>query len=358
MPVDRQPIVGRSAWRPGDFASKDDYSYTLTEDHFAAFDRAIAANQSANRVMEEITQQDFPLDAIASDVAAWRDDVLHGRGFMILRELPLDRYSEEMFAAIFWGLGTYLGRAVSQSNLGDRMGHVIDVGGKDRRERAYRNSRELMMHTDRADILGMACLRKAMSGGVSGYVSAHTIYNEMLATRPELVEHLFEGFHYHRRGEQLPGQPAVTPQKVPVLSEWENELSVVYLRSYIDMGAAELGKPLSASEQEAIDLFETIADRRDIKLTFTLEPGEVIFFNNCVVLHNRTGFEDHPEPERKRHLLRLWLMMDGARPLAPAVHAYKGTTGIEHRADGSTYYKGDAVPEPVYPAHVVSTKAY
>ncbi len=358
MPVKREPIAGRSAWRPSNFASKDDYSFSLTEDHLTAFDQAIEANRSAHRVMEDITQPDFALDTIAGDVAAWRDEVLHGRGFVILRELPFDRYSEEEITTIFWGLGTYLGRAVSQSNLGDRMGHVIDVGGKDRRERAYRNSRELMLHTDRADILGMLCLHKAMSGGVSGYASAHTIYNEMLATRPELVEHLFEGFHYHRRGEQQAGQPAVTPDKVPVLSEWENELSVVYLRSYIDMGAAELGQPLSEPEQEAIDLFEKTADRDDVKLEFTVEPGEVIFFNNCVLLHNRTGFEDYPESERKRHLLRLWLMMDGVRPLAPAVHAYKGTAGIQHRADGSTYYQGDAVPEPLYPTHVVSTKPY
>ena len=51
-------------------------------------------------------------------------------------------------------------------------------------------------------------------------------------------------------------------------------------------------------------------------------------------------------------------MMDGVRPLAPAVHAYKGTTGIEHRSDGSTYYTGEAVPEPLYPTEVVSTKPY
>ncbi len=358
MRVQRQPIAGRSAWHPSDFATSDAYSFTLTEAHFSAFDQAIEANRQANRTLEDITKSDFALEPIARDLAAWCDDVLHGRDFVILRQLPQDRYSEEDITTIFWGLGTHFGRAVSQSNLGDRMGHVIDVGGKDRRERAYRNSRELTLHTDRADILGMACLQKAMSGGVSGYASAHTIYNEMLVTRPELVEPLFEGFHYHRRGEQQPGEPSVTPEKVPVLSEWEDELSVVYLRSYIDMGASELGHPLSEQALEALDLFETLADRDDIKLTFTLEPGEVIFFNNCVLLHNRTGFEDYPEPERKRHLLRLWLMMDGTHPLAPAVHAYKGTRGIQHRTDGSTYYTGAAVPEPVHPGYVVSTKPY
>jgi hypothetical protein len=90
-----------------------------------------------------------------------------------------------------------------------------------------------------------------------------------------------------------------------------------------------------------------------VKLTFTLEPGEAIFFNNCVLLHDRTSFEDHPDPARKRHLLRLWLMLDGARPLAPAVHAYKGTVGIPDREDASTYYTGDASLAPIDSSRVV-----
>lgn len=343
----RQPITGRSAWYASDFPSKDAFSCTLTDKHFAAFDRALAANRAAGRADDQITRAVFPLADIAADVAAWRDEVLHGRGFLVLRTFPLERYTAADLTTIYWGLGTYFGRAVSQSNLGDRIGHVVNVGGLDSRERAYRNSRELTLHTDRADILGMLCLQQAMRGGVSGYASAHTIYNEILRTRPELLEPLFEGFYYHRRGEQLPGEPAVTPEKIPVLSACEGELSVVFLRNYIDMGAREVGEELSPEAREALDVFEAVADREDVKLTFMLEPGEAIFFNNCVLLHNRTAFEDHPDPARRRHLLRLWLMLDGTRPLTPAVHAYKGTQGIQARQDGTTYYTGAANPAPV-----------
>lgn len=347
MQTNRHPIRRRSAWRPRDFATKEAFTFSLTQEHFAAFDQALAANRAAHRPTEEITRDDFALPSLAADIAAWRDEVLNGRGFLILRTFPLERYSTADLSTIYWGLGTHFGRAVSQSTMGDRIGHVIDVGGKDRRERAYRNSRELTLHTDRADVLGMLCLQQAMRGGLSGYASAHTIYNEMLATRPELLEPLFEGFYYHRRGEQQAGEPAVTAEKVPVLSDWEDELSVVFLRSYIEMGAQELAQPLSEQALEALDYFEEVANRDDVKLTFTLEPGEAIFFNNCVLVHNRTSFEDHPDPALKRHLLRLWLMLDGVRPLAPAVHAYKGTVGILDRTDGSTYYTGAAVPEPL-----------
>jgi len=339
----RQPVRARSAWRPADFPGPEAFSFTLTDAHFAAFDTALAANLRAGRTVEELTAREFALETIADDVAAWRDEVQRGRGFIVLRELPRDRYSVDDLGVLFFGLGTHFGRAVSQSSMGDRLGHVLGVGGKDRRERAYRNSRELTLHTDRADVVGMLCVQNAAAGGVSGYASAHTIYNEILASRPALLEPLFAGFPYHRRGEEAPGEPAITPYRVPVFSESEGELSAVWLRAYIEMAAKELGTPLTEVELAALDYFEEVGRREDVRLTFTLEPGHAIFFNNCTMPHNRTSFEDDEDPARKRHLLRLWLMLDGGRPLTSAVHAYKGTTGILGHGGSSTYYRGHAI---------------
>ena len=339
----RQPVRAYSAWRPADFPTPDAYSVTLTGAHFAAFDRALAASRDAGRNAEDLTAPDFAVESIAGDVAAWRDEVLHGRGFVVLRELPRDRYTPDDLGMLFFGLGTHFGRAVSQSSMGDRLGHVIDVGGKDRRERAYRTSRELTLHTDRCDVIGMLCLEKATSGGLSGYASVHTIYNEILAARPELLEPLFSGFRYHRRGEELPGEPIVTPYRVPVLSESAGQLSTVFLRAYIEMAAKELGVPLSEREVAALDCFEEVGRRDDVTLRFMLEPGQAIFFNNCTLLHNRTSFEDDGCAGQKRHLLRLWLMLDGLRPLTSDVHAYKGTAGIVGHEGSSTYYRGHAI---------------
>ena len=320
----RKPITAPSAWRPADFADRDAYTIALAPRHLIAFDEAIARNRAAGRATEDVRAEDFTLDAIAPDLAAWRHEVLHGRGFVLLRGISGDRYSPDDQAAIFWGLGTHLGRAVSQSAMGDRIGYVTDVGGKDRRERAYRNSRELTMHTDRCDVIGMLCLVQAMRGGVSGYSSAHTIYNDILASRPELLEPLFAGLRYHRRGEELPGEPPITPEPVPVLSESEGELSVVFLRAYMEMAAKEIGTSLTAEQTAALDYFEAVAARPDVRLEFTLEPGEAIFFNNCVLLHNRTAFEDHPEPARRRHLLRLWLEVPGMRAIHPDLAIFPG----------------------------------
>ena len=45
-------------------------------------------------------------------------------------------------------------------------------------------------------------------------------------------------------------------------------------------------------------------------------------------MHSRTAYEDFPEPERRRHLLRLWLACEDGPPL-PEVYlrAWQGSTG-------------------------------
>jgi hypothetical protein len=344
MPDTRRPVTARSAWRPRDFPTRETYTVDLTDAQLDGLAAALASGRGSAAMPEDITAETFALGRVAPDVEAWRDEVLHGRGFVVLRGLARAGHSAEDVTAMFWGLGTHFGRAVSQSPMGDRIGQVIDVGGRDRRERAYRSSRELTLHTDRCDLVGMLALQPAWRGGVSAYASIHTVYNDILASRPELLEPLFRGFRYHRRAEQLPGEPPITAEPVPVLSECEGELSVVFLRAYIEMAARELGEPLREVDVVALDLFEEVARRPDVKLEFTLEKGDAIFFNNCTMLHSRTAFEDDPAGGPQRHLLRLWLMLDGRRPLAPAVHAYKGTRGIVGQGAHSTYYSGAALP--------------
>jgi hypothetical protein len=42
---------------------------------------------------------------------------------------------------------------------------------------------------------------------------------------------------------------------------------------------------------------------------------DVQLLSNHTVLHSRSAYEDHAEPEKKRHLLRLWLSFDRPRSL-------------------------------------------
>lgn len=341
-------VTGPSAWRAGDLGNKENYCHQLSQGNIDALVAAAERCMAAGRFGEAVTRADFSVPELAGELEQWRAAVFAGAGFRVLSGLPVHTLPLETIETLYFGLGTHFGSAVSQSNLGDLLGHVTNVGGKDRRERAYRNSRELTMHTDRCDIIGMLCIRKAAEGGLSGYTSAHSIYNAILAERPELLAPLLRGFRYHRFGEQPEGRPQVTSHEVPVFEPYAGRLSLVFLRTYIEMAAAELDTPLTELEIEALDYFEATARREDLKLAFMLEPGECIFFNNCTMLHHRTGFEDGPDPSTKRLLLRLWLSAPENWPLGPAQKAYKGH-GIAERNDHSTYYAGAALSEPVQP---------
>lgn len=342
MPEDAAPYTAIdhvSAWR-ADARDRDSFTVTLRPRHLDAFDRALRAAKQFTEDAESITRELFDLNDIEVDVNAWRDEVMNGSGLLILSGFAVDRYSKDELAMIHFGLGTHFGSAQSQSVMGDRLGHVVNIGGKDPKERAYRNSTELDMHTDACDLVAMMCLQQAKSGGYSGYVSAISIYNEILARRPDLLPALCEGFYYHRFGEEAPGQSPVSEQKIPVFSFRDGLLSVNYLRSYIEMASEEMQLALTAQQVDALDLVDEIALDQQFALKFITRPGEAVFFNNLTVLHNRTSFEDSPVEAEKRHLLRLWLVAHEPRPVCDTLRIYEGR-GIQKQQGKSTYFDGE-----------------
>ena len=338
-PRNFSPIDHPSAWRASE-NDRDSFTVKLDARHLDAFDHALQVVKQKTDDPESITGDDFSLSEIDNDVSAWRRQVMDQSGIVILSGFPLDKYSKNDLGLIHFGLGTHFGTAMSQSVMGDRLGHVVNVGGKDPKERAYRNSTELDMHTDACDVVAMMCLQKAMSGGYSGYVSAISIYNEILRLEPKLMPVLVEGFHYHRFGEEGPGQAPVTEEKIPVFSFQDNFLSVNYLRSYIEMAAEQMKAPLSQAQSAALDLVDEIAHDDRFALKFVTRPGEAVFFNNLTILHNRTAFEDSDIDEEKRHFLRLWLVAHQPRPVCNSLRIYEGR-GIEKQDGKSTYFSGE-----------------
>jgi hypothetical protein len=88
---------------------------------------------------------------------------------------------------------------------------------------------------------------------------------------------------------------------------------------------------LSETDIEALELFDDLANDQELRLDMELRPGDMQFLHNHTCLHDRTAFVDWPEPERKRHLLRLWLAAPGARPLPPIYGPRYGSTTIGDR---------------------------
>ncbi len=337
----RTPIEHVSAWRSSGFASSDDYAIDLAPRHFEAFERALARIRAEGLTLDDIERRHFEVPEIAGDIAAWFDEIQHGRGFVFLRGFPVDRWSEDEVGIVFWGIGTHMGVGVSQSVLGDRLGHMMDFSHEDPNARAYRNRQELDLHTDLSEIVATLSLSKAKTGGASRFCSLVTVHNEILAHHPEYLETLYRGFPYYRAGEEAPGEDPVTPWNVPVFSYIEGCLSARYVRGYLERGVAVRGREMSALERAALDYVDEVAHRTDVMLEFTLEPGEAMFYNNYLVMHARTAFEDDRAAGIRRHLLRLWLDVPGGRPAPKEMHIH-ATPGIARQEGRMPTGEGDA----------------
>ncbi|MBT4491078.1 MAG: TauD/TfdA family dioxygenase, partial [Rhodospirillaceae bacterium] len=323
-----KPFDHPAAWKATDFTSKADLTVALDGRHLSALEAGLAALKSETREHARVTPEIFPLDGIADDIAAWREEVHRGRGIVMLSGFPVADIEAEDMRLMYLGFGSHFGRPTSQSPLGDLIGDVVNIGGNDKQERAYRSSRRLSLHTDRCDHLAMLCIRPAASGGLSGYASGLTAHNIMLEERPDLVEVLYRGYHHHRFGQQAPGEPLVTEERVPIFSIAEGVPSTILIRGYIDLAVQEGHVQLSDIEAEALDFLESVTEREDVKLELMMAPGELIVANNCLLLHNRSEFKDADDAARKRLLLRLWLREDG-RPMSSGVQVHKGQAGID-----------------------------
>ena len=316
-----------TVWRSADH-HLDDFRISVAR---ADFDTLVeAATDAAERgaPVEELTTADLPLGPLERTVAELSTELRSGTGFRLLGGVPTTELSIAVTERVFWGIGLRLGTPVSQSVMGERLGHVIDVTKTDPHARAYRNSSELTPHSDPADLLSFLCIHPAAVGGVSRFVSSMAIHEELRAQRPDLLERLYRGFHYHRGGEQQPGDPDITPHRVPVFSEHDGHVSARYVRFYIEV-AAEQDPTITLDDldREAIDMLEALAADPSLHFEFTLGPGEAVFANNFTVMHARASFEDRPE-HPARHLLRLWLSTDPPRPLTPDIWHYEGEPGI------------------------------
>jgi hypothetical protein len=316
-----KPIEGASAWIGATLKQQpDSWIYHLSDAEIAELDDATRATRRSSLDVADIRRQHFPLPHLGPTLERLRDEVLNGSGFVLIRGMPVHGRSMLDCATAYWGIGAHVGNARSQNAMGHLLGHVRDLGlsaEKDPNVRIYQTTERQTIHTDWCDIVAQLCLRTAQRGGYSSIVSSMSIYNRMVAERPDLAERLCLPFAMDRRGEVPPGARPFT--EIPVFSHHEGLLSVLYSRRYIDSAQRfPEARRLTAADVEALDHFDTLANDPDLRLDMEFQPGDVQLLHNHTILHDRTAYEDWPEPARKRHLLRLWLAPAGARPLPPA----------------------------------------
>jgi hypothetical protein len=310
-----EPVSGPVAWRAEDLRRDQSWKLVLSTHALQEIDAALRRVLERGVPMREIRRADFPLPTLERELALVGEELERGRGLKLIRGLPVDRYDEEELAIIYWGIGAHLGTAVSQNSKGDLLGHVRDEGARlsDLMARGYQTRESQGLHVDNCDVVGLLCLRTAKSGGVSQVVSSMAIYNELLRRYPWYVGIFYEPFAIDMRGQERPGDPPVWYR--PIYSYYDGRLSCGVNFTYMRSAAAKTGVPLTAVRREALEIMERIAYELCFEMEF--EAGDMQFLNNYVILHDRTPYVDWDEPEKKRHLLRLWLSVPGARRLAP-----------------------------------------
>lgn len=307
----KEKITHACAWTGSALREDDSWIHILSQDAIEALETAASRVQQRGLEFPNFGRTDFQVPNLDNELRALANELENGRGFFLLRGLPVDRLTEAQLNIIYYGIGLNMGHPVRQNPKGDLLGLVMNVGNpNDKHTRVYETNRYLPYHTDPSDVVGLLCLSKAKRGGLSSLVSSATVYNEILEHYPEYLALLYRPMWYAHLGKDQPSLSSI-------FSYHDGKLACRYLRQYIELGHEQRGLPLSRIEIETLDLIDTITHDEDIRLDMMLEPGDIQFVNNYTIMHSRTAFEDHQQKDKRRKMLRLWIKMANARQLSP-----------------------------------------
>jgi alpha-ketoglutarate-dependent taurine dioxygenase len=311
------PFTGPIAWTRDTLAPEDGV-LRLDSDCRRELDAALAAIRANPLPVLMIEPHAFELPDCRKLMRQAKTVLESGVGFVLIDGLPLDACTPDEAKALYWVLVQLLARPVAQSWDGKMIYDVRDLGRPPGNGvRPDITNAEQSFHTDNSynlcppDYVALLCLHPAMAGGVSSIVSFCTAHNEMLARHPALLARLYAPFLFDRQREHAPGDAMVLRHP---LFEYDGERLTGRLSRYqVRNGHALAEVPLDAEGEAALEALDGIMKAPRINREFFFERGQIQILDNRRLGHRRTGFRDFPEPERKRHLVRLWLRDGGRR---------------------------------------------
>ncbi|MGE0716618.1 MAG: TauD/TfdA family dioxygenase [Alphaproteobacteria bacterium] len=303
-------ITNLSAWKGSEVDYRSEMMHRFSDSEVAEIDAAL--KRCGTLDIPDITPENFPLPTLGPLLRQLkREQLLDGRGVLLLRGFPRQRYSADEMARVYVGIGSHLGEPIAQSWQGQLLGSVIDISDVVEKVRGYNAGGGQHFHIDGSacDIVSLMCLRAAKSGGASRIVSVAAIHNHMAEHSPELLDVLYRGY-YHRNHEMDAAHSLFPPQsaaKVPVFTQTDGRITCVIDTGCLRYAVHYGGVTLSEQEIAAYDELQRIARSDEFFLDMNFEEGDMQFLNNRAIMHGRTDFEDHDAVDMRRHLLRLWL---------------------------------------------------
>lgn len=301
-------------------ARPHEWQYSLSDTELAELKAAATAVLEGGCPLGHLTsKEDYPLPSLGPKLEEMRREVSFGRGFALLKGIPVEEWPHEVVVAAYWIIGLHWGRAVSNNKKGHLVGHIKDIGHDPTKPetRLYATSAAQPYHNDGpADLVALLCLHSANEGGVSHWTSSMSVYNAIVKTRPDLAPVLFGPWYFDRKGEVPQGK--LPYFEIPVFNAFKGHLSVNYSPNYYFDSQRHEGVPrLTPAHLEAIREMDALASSDELRMDYVLQPGEIQLLSNHTCLHSRSKFVDHEEPDKKRWLLRLWIVPEDERPLPP-----------------------------------------
>ncbi|EHL00851.1 Clavaminate synthase-like protein [Glarea lozoyensis ATCC 20868] len=308
-------ITGETVWKAEDYRNNPErWVHVFNEEEIAELSEVADKFIADKTPLTGISQDTFKLPNLSKLLASIRSETLNGKGFILFKGFPVEKWGNHKSAVAYMGLGTYLGYFVSQNGRGHVLGHVKDVGDDPTqidRVRIYRTNARQFFHADDSDIVGLLCIARALEGGESDIVSSHHVWNTLQRERPDVAETLTKPiWYFDRKGEESAGEEPYIKTSVfyletgpnpRVYSKWD-PYYIKSLDRFMDKGIIP---KLSPEQVEAAKVLEETCFK--LSLHMILEVGDIQFLSNEHVLHARTEYKDHAPPLPRRHLMRLWL---------------------------------------------------
>ncbi|KAI9258940.1 hypothetical protein BDA99DRAFT_552133 [Phascolomyces articulosus] len=308
-------IEGPSVWDGKELEkTPEKWIYYLTPEDIADIEAGLKHFLSLNLSLTEITKENFPLTTFEKVIKDQVQGLFHGYGFSLIRGLDILKYERKEQAAIFLGIGAYMGKTKPQNGKGHILGHVKDLSlgsatkslydAEEPTTRIYTTRKAQPFHVDGTDVVGLLALNTGYEGGLSSVISSHTLYNRLQELRPDIVELIKEPWLWDRKGEHAPEEPPYIAA-APV-TYYKDRLYTFWGPHFFETMTRFPEVTIGEERFEAMRFIEDLCQRE--ALNMQLEVGDIQFVQNYQIMHARTAYTD--KPEAARHLLRLWLTVD------------------------------------------------
>lgn len=310
------PITGKRIWKRADVEQNREWVTTVSDE--VRRELRAAANDACRQDGGGVSYDRYELPAVRALAIEIRRALYDGLGFQLLKGLPIDGLTLQQMKFMLMVFGNHVGLVTPQTGDTPEIGEVMDTGGGNKLF-YYNRGGAIPMHMDPVDVVGLLCVRKAKHGGESGLSSSMTVHNEILKTRPDLLDILYRGYRHHKRHAKGVAEKNLLTDYCPVYYKLDNE-TICSIVPHVIEGAVEQGLlEFTPLEAEALEYFKQTAARLDFRIHMDLEPGDLQLLNNRCTLHNRLDYEDYAEADRRRLMLRLWLTMPEWQKLPPTI---------------------------------------